>query len=138
MKFDAHKLFVTPLFLFALFVNNANAQEGYLCVSEAAGGVSYEKNINKWKGTVFRTKNDKILITNKNNKWIMKQFDSTIENDCNAPNEIGVMRCNNLFGTFIFNTKTRRYLSTYIAGYIDGVDNNDNTPSIEIGICTKL
>jgi hypothetical protein len=120
------------------FVSIANAQEGYLCISEASGGVSFEKTQKKWQGSVFRNKNDKILIVKKNNRWTMKGFDSTFESDCTQPNDYGIMSCNKIFGEFNFNTKNRRYISTYIAGYIDGVDNNDNTPHIEIGICTKL
>lgn len=132
------KAIFSSIFVALMAASNAYAQEGYFCVSEAAGGVSYEKSINKWKGTAFKTNNDKILITKKNNKWVMKQFDLSIENDCSSPNEYGVMKCEKFFGTLIFNTKTLRYLSTYTAGYIDGVDKNDNTPSVEIGACTKL
>ena len=125
--------------LFGLFfVNIANAQEGYLCISEAAGGVSFEKNSQKWRGTAFKTDNKKILINKKNNKWMMKEFDSQFESDCTSPNEYGYMFCDKILGEFKFNIKNRRYISTYIAGYIDGLNNNDNTPSIEIGVCSKL
>ena len=121
-----------------IFLNVVNAQEGYWCISEAAGGVSFERTQKKWQGTTFKNNNDKVLIIKKNNRWIMKKFDSTYETDCTQPNEYGIMSCNKILGEFNFNTKNRRYISTYIAGYIDGVDNNDNTPFIEIGICTKI
>jgi hypothetical protein len=138
MRAYLYKFFAAQIFFCAMLSTNSYAQESYLCVSEASGGVAYEKNINKWKGTVFRTKNEKILITSKNNKWVMRKFESTIEVDCNAPSNYGVMRCSDIFGTLIFNMVTRRYLSSYLAGYTDGSDNNDNTPNIEIGVCTKL
>lgn len=126
------------IFIVIIFSNVANAQEGYLCVSEAAGGVSFDKNSQKWRSTVFRNDNKKILINKKNNQWTMKAFDNSFETDCTPPNEYGYMFCNKLFGELKFNTKNRRYISTYLFGYIDGSDNNDNTPAVEIGVCSKL
>ncbi len=131
------KIFVL-IFIALTYANIANAQEGYLCVSEAAGGVSFDKNSQKWRGTVFRNDNKKILISKKNDKWIVKEFDNSFETECEPPNEYGYMFCNKIFGELKFNTKNKRYISTYLSGYIDGKDNNDNTPAIEIGICSKL
>lgn len=131
------KFFV--LISIALAISNmAYAQEGYLCVSEAAGGVSYDSSTKKWRGTVFRNDEEKFLIIKKENKWAMKEFGKSFESECTQPNEFGVMSCNKILGDFNFSTKTRRYLSTYIAGYIDGSNNNENTPNIQIGICSKL
>lgn len=126
------------IFVALAFSNIAYAQEGYLCVSEAAGGVSYNSSTKKWRGTVFRIDEEKFLIIKKDNKWTMKEFGKSFEAECTQPNEFGVMSCNKLLGDFNFSTKTRRYLSTYIAGYIDGSNNNDNTPNIQIGVCSKL
>ena len=127
------------LIFIAIFLSNAaNAQESYLCVSEASGGVSYDSSTQKWRGAVFRNDEKKFLITKKDNKWTMKEFGKSFETDCTQPNEFGVMSCNKILGDFNFSTKTRRYLSTYIAGYIDGSNNNENTPNIQIGICSKL
>ncbi len=125
------------IFIALTFSNIARAQEIYLCVSEATGGVSFDRNSQKWQGTALRN-NNKILINKKNNKWTMKGFDSSLENECTQPNEYGVMSCNKILGEFNFNIKTRRYISTYVAGYIDGSNNNDNTPAVEIGVCSKL
>ncbi len=125
------------LFIALAFSGIASAQDVYLCVGDAAGGVSFDGNSQKWKGAALRT-SSKILVNKKNNKWTMKEFDSSLENECTQPNEYGVMSCNKIFGEFHFSTKTRRYISTYIAGYIDGRNNNDNTPYVEIGVCSKL
>jgi len=118
--------------------NIAYAQEGYLCVSEAAGGVSYDKGSKTWKGTSFNIKSEKQLITKKGNKWIIKDFGSTLENECTISSASNIMKCDKIHSDLILNTKTLRYISSYLWGYIDGVDNNNNTPHIEIGICTKL
>jgi hypothetical protein len=31
-----------------------------------------------------------------------------------------------------------RFLSSYMIGYLDGMDDNSNTPSIDAGICVKI
>ena len=126
------------LFSGLIYFNIVNAQEGYLCVSEAAGGVSFDQTQKKWKGTTFRNSNEKILIYKKNNQWTMKKFASTVENKCTSPNEYGFMFCDIFGGELKLSIKSGRYMSTYIVGYIDGKDNDENTPHIEIGVCTAL
>ena len=41
-------------FIAIIFSSAATAQEIYLCVSEASGGVSYDTSTQKWRGAVFR------------------------------------------------------------------------------------
>lgn len=116
----------------------ATAQDSYLCVSEASGSVFYNESQKKWEGTAFSTNNEKIILTKKNGKWKFKNFGYSFENDCGEMNEFGTFRCNIIFGEFLFNSKTKRYLKSYAVGYVDGNDNNNNTPAVTIGKCSPL
>ena len=40
--------------------------------------------------------------------------------------------------SYQFNLTNNRFLSIYDFGYIDGRDNNDETPSVSGGTCTKI
>jgi hypothetical protein len=39
---------------------------------------------------------------------------------------------------YVFNPFTNRFFHIYTAGYIGGLDNNDDTPYIAGGTCTKI
>jgi hypothetical protein len=54
--------------------------------------------------------------------------------------DIPVLNCGG-FGQFRFDRDTLRFLRTYVDGYTyipEGGDNNDNTPLIAIGTCSKI
>ena len=50
----------------------------------------------------------------------------------------GYFRCTAGLIDYVFNVNTGRFLQSYLAGYVDGEDNNDNTPYVAAGTCTKL
>jgi len=50
----------------------------------------------------------------------------------------GYLQCEHSLSTLKISFATMRYLNAYLQGYIGGQDNNDNTPSIEIGTCAKI
>jgi hypothetical protein len=52
--------------------------------------------------------------------------------------DLGGFNCMVVGGEWSMSLKSMRYLNTYTWGYVDGVDNNDNTPTVEIGKCTKI
>lgn len=116
----------------------ALAQDSYLCVSEAIGGIAYDSSTRKWEGTKFKNKNEKIILVKKNGVWKLKDFGSTFENDCGKMNEFGTFRCDILFGEFLFNSKTKRFLKSYLVGYVSGEDNNNDTPAVMAGTCSPL
>jgi hypothetical protein len=37
-----------------------------------------------------------------------------------------------------FNLRTNRFLGAYLEGYVDGKDNNDDTPFVSGGTCSKI
>ncbi|BCH26114.1 hypothetical protein [Mesorhizobium sp. L-8-3] len=52
----------------------------------------------------------------------------------------GEFRCRTYGGLnyYDLNLTTRRYQQTYHAGFIDGEDAGGNTPSLEVGKCTRM
>ncbi|MGY4501085.1 hypothetical protein ACVWYH_005016 [Bradyrhizobium sp. GM24.11] len=46
--------------------------------------------------------------------------------------------CSAAFTEYRFNPTNNRYLAAYLVGYVDGADNNEDTPSITVGVCTKI
>ncbi len=132
------KFYLLLIYLILNIPTIATAQDSYLCVSEAIGGISYDAARKKWEGTKITNDNNKLIITKKNNLWKLKEFGGSTEFDCDEPRKTGSFRCEIFFGEFLFNPKTKRFLQTFIFGYIDGKDNNENTPSIIIGKCSPL
>jgi hypothetical protein len=52
-------------------------------------------------------------------------------------NEDG-LQCGGMAVNFIFDASSRRYQKYYLGGYVRGRDDNDDTPSIEIGRCKEI
>lgn len=48
------------------------------------------------------------------------------------------MSCTTILEEFRINVKTLRMMKVYAIGFIDGQDNNDNTPAIMVGTCSKI
>jgi hypothetical protein len=49
-----------------------------------------------------------------------------------------LIKCEYLGEQLIFSMKTKRFLSIYTYGYLDGKDRRSDTPSISAGTCTKI
>jgi hypothetical protein len=52
--------------------------------------------------------------------------------------EGGSFRCQASLQDYVFNIAKNRFLVAYMVGFISGEDNNENTPSIGAGTCTKI
>ncbi len=50
----------------------------------------------------------------------------------------GSFSCRVIGGDLDVNLSNGRFLQSYVWGYVDGEDNNDNTPNIEIGKCSRI
>ena len=139
----------------------------YFCVTEFAGGLSYDEATKKWKGTVFNA-NDKFVLRLKflqtriekkpygNENETVYYYNATItasgqnsvtacENDDNAdPKTHGIKErfpflfCWASFQQYKFHFKDNRFLRSYLVGYFSGGDNNENTPYVAGGTCTKI
>ena len=120
-------LFITPI---------ANAQNSYLCISDKSTGFTFNSNSKSWTQTTFN--DTKYLLTKSNNGWEWKDFGSTFGWECGAFTDAGLINCSNYSGSVLFNKTNLRFLKTYILGYVDGTDNQNNTPAIVIGKCSPL
>jgi hypothetical protein len=131
--------YITYFFLFFLATHsNAWSQDKYVCVSEAIGGVSFNTNSQKWESTKFSNNGEKFILSSRNGEWSIKEFGRKHEDKCGKMQENGHLSCRIIFGDFIFNLETKRFLKTYLSGYVFGEDTNENTPAIIIGTCEKV
>ena len=137
----------------------------YYCISEAAGGVAYEERLKKWTSTHFRPGKGFVLKLNFLSTNREKMFDwtdistvnrfivtvteagSSLESPCRnlkdyrSPVEFwddGWLRCEAGLSEFRFNPVNNRFLKAYLVGYVGGDNDNENTPAITIGVCTKI
>jgi len=137
----------------------------YFCVAEAAGGLSFNSAQKKWVGTVFRA-DEKFVLRLKfvdvqpgTEVWDKEEtytnFDVSItasgssyqaecrqrgsgKNKSISISSYGSFTCSASLQDYYFNLENNRYMNFYAAGYINGADNNENTPSVTGGVCTKI
>lgn len=50
----------------------------------------------------------------------------------------GYLQCEHSLSILKVSFGTMRYLNAYLQGYVAGRDNNDDTPSVEIGTCARI
>lgn len=146
----------------ALAARNA----AYYCTPEAASGLSFDNNTKKWVSARFKPDKAFVLKFSFESSAREKMFEqakdpstvnrfrvtstdagSTSDLPCfnrknhKSPVEIwddGWVQCNAGLSEIIFNPETLQFLKVYLVGYVDGVDNNDDTPSLTGGVCTKI
>ena len=129
---------VTLSLIAACIINNAAAQD-YLCIPTAAAGFTYKSSSKKWEHAFFRLDDKKIILKKTEDGYQWRDFGRRSGPTCaDGFNEYDYLHCQTYFGSVIFNRKTLRYIETYLAGYHNGVDNNNDTPNITIGTCTPL
>jgi len=130
--------------LLLILISGATFADQYLCKEEHAAGFRYEKS--GWVATKFKA-DEKFIIKKPRPKGSDSKMAYVITilgreypyGWCNTDfNERGVIGCQLIGGSFTFNKKSGRFLSTYLAGYVDGVDQNTNNPSMQIGTCSPL
>jgi hypothetical protein len=135
-------------------------EESYYCVGEASGGIFYDAKAKTWHGTVFKADQKFVLnvkqvdskyegsnfietltltITLAGSNYAAQCFDTT-----KSPKEAAIVvlfesvRCTANATEYIFNRSNNRYLAVYAIGYVSGRDDNENTPSMTGGTCTKI
>jgi hypothetical protein len=169
-----------PIFCFALatfsavgasaqsvMLDSAGYAGSYFCVSDAAGGVWFDKATNKWIGSTFSASERYVVkivqhslmpdtLGNMSTTYTVsvaahgQQAGEGIP--CTSANgdlrkvdvglnfigETGEFSCMQFGGEWVMNLKNMRFLQSYLWGYVDGVDDNRNTPYVQIGTCTKI
>jgi hypothetical protein len=116
----------------------AYSQSSYLCIADATTGFRYDNNSKEWVKTSFKTADEKYILKKNQEGWEWLEFGSKTGMQCGEINEYGWLHCTLWVGSLKFNKNNLRYLRTYDAGYVDGKNNNDNTPVISIGKCSPL
>ena len=127
-----------------------DAEIRLLCQPTAAGGVYFDESTQEWQGTRFNPGKDGFVLTNTfkgpNADWYegFAFYAVSIGQDhasggCETEaDSSGRLTCFYSGQHLYVNLETNRYLVLYPHGYIDGVDNNDNTPYAKVGTCTRF
>ena len=139
----SRKGFAALLVILTLTSAPLHAGERYLCVPDQAAGFIFDQSSRRWKSVNLRSEGEKYIIKqvsfSKNALSIVSAQASYEE--CRSDNGFensneAYFEC--IFGEFKFNRITGRFIRTFTAGYIDGLDNKENTPAILIGRCTPF
>lgn len=130
---------------------SSTAADGYICVTEVATGVAYDENRKAWRSTHFTNRPTYIFRKLKKDEKVRYRLSATelpwgvFETGESYPKAycedfgIGtVLDCGRFIEKFRMSKETLRFIGYYMFGYVDGVDNNDNTPAILIGKCSPL
>lgn len=140
----------------------------YFCTVESSGGLSFNNSEKRWEGTRFKSTERFVLKLHMTGKRTVPHLfdknrtDQVYDYDVwltqagkSSPSrcfgmyptpfsEKVVVRsvtrilCNSSLTEYQFNLETNRFLSAYLRGFVDGEDNNDNTPAVSAGTCTKI
>ena len=140
-------IFIGILAIFPLSSYGEQSSNTYLCISEESTGFYYEKG--QWGHANFNVKNDKFILREikvgelgyfgkENSYGIFPIGERHPELQCGISESENNFVCQGLLGQFYFSPKSGRFIKTYIAGYWDGKDNNENTPAITRGRCSKI
>lgn len=136
----------------------------YYCVTEFAGGLSFDESRKAWGSA--RLQNENKFVLRLRYEGAVKQKDAlsdtlwenytvtlTAEGDkytvsCTSdfdyPSKTilvggyGYVSCTSDLTLYRFNLRTNRFLTAYLQGFVNGADNNDNTPNVAGGLCTKI
>ena len=137
------KSFAVLIVLLTLTSAPLNAEERYLCVPDQAAGFSFDESLGRWKSVNLIAEDVKYIISriasSKNALSIVSA--GAYNEECRSNKGFGnnneaYFEC--IYGEFRFNKNTGRFIRTYTTGYIDGMDNKENTPAILIGRCLSF
>ena len=134
--------------VFLTFTNLCLSQEAYLCIPTAISGVKFNSSSGRWEHANFRIGDRKKILKKATDKWEWRTFGQDyLFSACNSGgepankngfNSAGYLFCDVLGGNMRINKNTLRYIETYEIGFINGKDNDSDTPYIEIGTCSPL
>lgn len=131
-------------------IHTQASAESWLCIADMSSGLSYNKARGQWEHAKFNVDGSRFIIKpsqGPNLKYEVHKFgnkSSFPEAFCaEGVNASGYLFCSTLFGQFKFNSKSLRYVKTYVAGFVEitpgGIHKEgEDTPNIEIGRCSKI
>lgn len=119
-------------------VSSTALAESYLCITEAAGGVSMKNK--SWAGTAFIDGKKYLLKRNQSGlDWYpfgARQDFSMLAGAGTCVSDQRRSTCTSEFYQLNFNSETLRFSFYLLWGYVDG-DTTD-TPFVEIGTCSRI
>jgi len=132
------------------FVAEAQSQdfkkpERLICVSELSSGFAWKND--GWRQTTFNVDDEKFIVQPSRSGTpheieVLKIGKATPEYTCHffVLDDFISNRatCGGIGMGMLVDFKTLRFTSVYTPGFVDGAENNDNTPNITIGKCTPL
>ena len=130
-----------------------SSEGAYTCAAESSGGIFYNEQTKKWEGTSFRplskftlklkyvrtaTNGDEYAVTiiPSGRNYVLACI--SYRTQLVQIDEFGYLVCRTDFFNYKFNLKAGRFVETYLMGYINNHDNNDDTPMLSGGVCTKI
>ena len=143
---------LTTLLSFGV-IQSALAQR-YECQADLAVGYAFDEITRSWTAKQFHTPERKYVIRRLTDKEMQSPvarkgmtwgaFEGEESNtifECPEPkasiDEDG-LQCGGMAVNFMFDASSRRYQKYYLGGFLRGRDDNDDTPSIEIGRCKEV
>jgi hypothetical protein len=148
--------------LLALSCGQAEAQEpkteAYICKVEFTGGLAYDVESKSWRSTTFqpkgkfifrvksaKTETEKIGLRAVNYEATVTEAGRNREVSCaggkdktTSADQDGTLDCATALYEYKFNLKNNRFLRAYLAGYVNGLNENSDTPGVSGGTCTKM
>jgi hypothetical protein len=144
-----------------LSVTQAGAEEDwsgtYLCVQEVAGGLKYDEDLARWKSTTFDVRGSFVLKARKVGEhplpgagYMVGDYETTItelgedERPCapldmdDHPLNFATITCRASLTEYRVNLFNKRFLSTYLQGYLDWGTGPADTPALVGGRCTVV
>lgn len=125
---------------------SAQSAGDWLCIGDQVTGFSKKGGV--WHSVDFTAGTRYIIKRSavQGYAWEVREFGSSAILAvalCKADfNEAQFLFCTGLGGEFRFNSRTLRFLNAYLIGYVPGdtafSKDGSDTPSIEIGTCSKL
>lgn len=134
----------------------------YFCREEFIGGLTFDSTSRQWRGAVFTNLRNFVLRLKSagqtgDGKYVLDTFNVTatregakvsadcldLSKDVSAMDRIvvgknNILRCFAGATEYQFNRANNRFLATYAYGYVNGADNDDDTPYVSGGRCTKI
>ena len=117
----------------------------WLCISEDSTGFYFEDG--KWGQAKFDVSDDKFIVRPlkesdgryfKDKEHTYGVFDLGRDHPSKRCKSNISIVCKVGLGELFFSPKSGRFIKTYPVGYWDGQNNNNNTPHITRGRCSKI
>ena len=121
-----------------LIVPSWTLADNYLCLEDQVVGFSWEDR--KWQTGTFM--GEKYIVKLQGAETVITEFGKEFSTYSDCSNNLfftpkNRIVCRSGYGEFYFNTVTKRFMRSYMAGYAEG-DEDGNTPLISIQTCSKF